>query len=97
MCHMDTALCDNHVIIPKLAVCRAKGDRVTDHDEGNQSSETIEAIILYMHQIDISHQTGPSGAEVRFFDAKAAHSTMVITAKAILMLNQISMYRTLSR
>ena len=81
MRHMETALCGNHVIKSKLAVCRAKGDTVTDHDEGSQSAETIEAIISYMRQIDISRQSGPSGAEVRFCDAKAAHSKIAITGE----------------
>ena len=79
--HMETNSWGNHVPKSNLQICRSMGDKVTDHDEGSQSDETVEAIISYMRQIDISVQSGPSGAEVRFFDADAAHSKLVITGE----------------
>lgn len=67
--------------VPKsaLKICRRAGEKDTEHDEGSQSDETIQTITSYMQQLDISVQTGTSGAEVRFFDADVAHSKLVIT------------------
>jgi hypothetical protein len=79
--HMETISRGNRIPKSDLKICRSIGDNVTDHDEGSQSDETIEAITSYMHQIDISVSWGPSCAEARFFDAEAAQSKLVITGK----------------
>ncbi len=67
--------------IPKsdLSIYRSAGDPTSDQDGGSQSHETVEAIISYMQQIDISVQSLSSNTDVQFLDATTAHSKIAAT------------------
>ena len=64
-----------------LNICRRSGEAATDYDEGCLNEDAMEHIKLYMQQLDVSFKINSDGVEsedVRFLDAKVAHSKLVI-------------------